>query len=78
MGVPFVQPRCAAFPELLAATGGGVLCEPDDAQDLSLTLEALLLGYAGRLLLVSHDSALVDRVATRRLSLDGRGGWRCS
>ena len=24
-GVPVVQPRCAAFPEVLAATGGGRL-----------------------------------------------------
>jgi len=27
-GVPVVQPRHAAFPELLEATGGGLLCEP--------------------------------------------------
>src|SRR5437588_2106777 len=25
-GTPVVQPRCAAFPELLELTGGGVLC----------------------------------------------------
>ena len=27
-GVPVVQPRHAAFPELIAATGGGLLCAP--------------------------------------------------
>jgi glycosyltransferase involved in cell wall biosynthesis len=27
-GVPVVQPRTAAFPELLEATGGGLLCDP--------------------------------------------------
>lgn len=55
-GVPVVQPRHAVFPELLAATGGGVLCEPDDPKSLAEAVEALLadpeaaraLGEAGR------------------------------
>lgn len=42
-GVPVVQPKTAAFPEILAATGGGVLCEPGDARALADGLEALLL-----------------------------------
>ena len=42
-GVPVVQPRHAVFPELLAETGGGVLCEPDDPSALADALEALLL-----------------------------------
>lgn len=42
-GVPVVQPRHAAFPEILAATGGGILCEPDDAASLADALEDLLL-----------------------------------
>ena len=42
-GVPVAQPRTAAFPELIAATGGGVLCEPDDAKSLADAIEALLL-----------------------------------
>lgn len=41
-GVPVVQPRHAAFPELVEATGGGVLCEPDDVKSLADTLESLL------------------------------------
>jgi glycosyltransferase involved in cell wall biosynthesis len=41
-GVPVVQPRHAAFPELIEATGGGVLCEPDDPQSLASTVEELL------------------------------------
>ncbi|MAF67709.1 MAG: glycosyl transferase group 1 [Planctomycetes bacterium] len=45
-GVPVVQPRHAAFPELIEATGGGVLCEPDDAASLADALEALLLDPA--------------------------------
>ncbi|MDH3583399.1 MAG: glycosyltransferase family 4 protein [Phycisphaerae bacterium] len=42
-GLPVVQPRHAAFPELLEATGGGVLCEPNDPQALADAIEILLL-----------------------------------
>jgi glycosyltransferase involved in cell wall biosynthesis len=42
-GVPVVQPRHAAFPELVAATGGGVLCEPSDSKALADQIEFLLL-----------------------------------
>jgi glycosyltransferase involved in cell wall biosynthesis len=42
-GAPLVQPKHGAFPEIIEATGGGVLCEPDDADSLSRALEDLLL-----------------------------------
>jgi glycosyltransferase involved in cell wall biosynthesis len=41
-GVPVVQPRHAAFPELIEATGGGVLCEPGSAKSLADAIESLL------------------------------------
>lgn len=41
-GVPVVQPRHGAFPEVLAETGGGILCEPDSALDLADNLSMLL------------------------------------
>jgi glycosyltransferase involved in cell wall biosynthesis len=41
-GVPVVQPDHGAFPELIAATEGGVLCKPDDAKALADALESLL------------------------------------
>ena len=41
-GVPVVQPRHGAFPELLEHTGGGCLTEPDDAASLANTLYELL------------------------------------
>ena len=41
-GVPVVQPRHAAFPEILEATGGGVLCEPGSAAGLADGIESLL------------------------------------
>ncbi len=45
-GVPVVQPRAAAFPELVEATGGGVLCVAGDAPALAEAIETLLLNPA--------------------------------
>ncbi len=45
-GVPVVQPRHAAFPELIAATGGGLLCAPGDEAALADAIESLLLDPA--------------------------------
>lgn len=42
-GVPVVQPRHGAFPELLEATGGGLLVEPENPEALAAGLERLLL-----------------------------------
>jgi glycosyltransferase involved in cell wall biosynthesis len=55
-GVPVVLPTHGAFPELIAATGGGELCPPDDPEALADALEKLVvdpvrraaLGEAGR------------------------------
>lgn len=41
-GVPVVQPRHGAFPELLAISGGGILCEPRDPGALAAAIEGLL------------------------------------
>lgn len=45
-GVPVVQPRHAAFPELIEATGGGVLYEPGDTRGHATAIETLLLDPA--------------------------------
>ncbi|MFA6546155.1 MAG: glycosyltransferase family 4 protein [Limisphaerales bacterium] len=44
-GVPVVQPRHAAFPELIEATGGGIIAEANAAA-LAAAIEALLLDSA--------------------------------
>ncbi len=41
-GVPVVQPRHAAFPEIIAHTGGGQLYEPDSIESLAEALAELL------------------------------------
>ncbi|MEZ6016294.1 MAG: glycosyltransferase family 4 protein [Planctomycetota bacterium] len=41
-GLPVVQPRHGAFPELLEATGAGVLVQPDEPEALATALIGLL------------------------------------
>jgi glycosyltransferase involved in cell wall biosynthesis len=41
-GVPVVQPRHGAFPELIEAMGGGILVEPNDPAALAIGLQFLL------------------------------------
>jgi len=72
-GVPVVQPRHGAFPELIDAIGGGILCEADDAESLAAGLESLLsdtdaarsLGAAGREAVMENFTA--DHMAERFL-----------
>jgi glycosyltransferase involved in cell wall biosynthesis len=40
-GVPVVQPRHGSFPELIEATGGGLLVEPENPRELALALKRL-------------------------------------
>jgi glycosyltransferase involved in cell wall biosynthesis len=47
-GVPVVQPRHGSFPELIEATGGGLLVNPDDPRDLAGGLCRLLQDAARR------------------------------
>lgn len=42
-GVPVVQPRLGAFPEIIDATGGGLCYDPGKPDELPNTLEHLLL-----------------------------------
>jgi glycosyltransferase involved in cell wall biosynthesis len=68
-GVPVVQPRHGSFPELIEATGGGLLVEPNDPHDLARALRRLLddpahrqeLGRKGKERVQQHFTA--DRMA---------------
>jgi glycosyltransferase involved in cell wall biosynthesis len=74
-GVPCVQPRHGAFPEVLACTGGGLLFEPNDAASLADQLMVLArdrtaaraLGRRGALGVRQHHS--VARMADRALDV---------
>jgi glycosyltransferase involved in cell wall biosynthesis len=58
-GVPVVQPRHGAFPELIEISQGGVLCEPDDVKALADALESTLLDDQLRESLITDGMARV-------------------
>lgn len=55
-----------------------ILDEPTNDLDLETLdlMQELLAGYAGTVLLVSHDRDFIDRVATSTLTFEGNGQWR--
>ena len=71
-GVPVVQPRHGAFPELIEATGGGLLYDASDAGALAEAIASLMddeprrreLGESGRSAVRSSftDTAMADRM----------------
>ncbi|MEK0447488.1 MAG: hypothetical protein RLZZ399_2809 [Verrucomicrobiota bacterium] len=74
-GVPVVQPRTAAFPEIVEATGGGVLVDEGTPEALALAWEKLLLdperarrlGHAGREAV--HRSYTMEVMAERFVAM---------
>ncbi|MFN4257883.1 MAG: glycosyltransferase family 4 protein [Gemmataceae bacterium] len=74
-GVPVVQPRHGSFPELIDKTGGGILVNPDDPEDLARGLHQLLvdrghreeLGRKGKAAVRQHFHA--DRMAQETLAV---------
>jgi len=74
-GVPVVQPQHGSFPELIAATGGGLLVKPEDPADLADALHRLVvepahaveLGRKGREAVHAHFHA--DRMAAETLDV---------
>src|SRR5258706_14707294 len=55
-----------------------VLDEPTNDLDIAILdlLEELLQGYAGTVLVASHDRAFLDNVATQELVFEGQGDVR--
>jgi glycosyltransferase involved in cell wall biosynthesis len=74
-GVPCVQPEIGIFPELIAATGGGLLCEPRNFSSLRNRLEylrdnpaeAAAMGEQGRRATLENYTAQKMAEATVRL-----------
>ena len=81
-GVPVVQPRCAAFTELVEQTGAGILVEPGSADALANGWEKLLaepakameMGVRGRAAVAREFS--MPRMAERFVALtaEAQGG----
>jgi glycosyltransferase involved in cell wall biosynthesis len=68
-GVPVVQPRTAAFTEIIEQTGGGVLCEPGSVEDLSDSIERLLLDpVRARALGVAGQRAVFERFSAEAMA----------
>lgn len=74
-GVPVVQPRHGSFPELIDATGGGLLVEPGNATALAAALRYLLeddalrnkLGFVGQLAVSERFTARAMAVETEKV-----------
>ncbi len=72
-GVPVVQPRHAAFPELIELSGGGVTCEPGSPQALADAIEKILLDTSHREALAAaalrsaHEKFTATRMAAETL-----------
>ena len=77
-GVPVVQPRHGAFPELLSRTGGGLLVDPGDTSGLATCMAGLLSDPAGRKALGDagqkrvHESFNAERMGAETLAVLAR------
>ena len=60
-GVPVVQPAHGAFPELIQATGGGILVEPDSPESLADGIHTLMLDFELRAFLGTQGRAKVHQ-----------------
>jgi len=77
-GVPVVQPRHGAFPELIESTGGGIVVEPDNPRELAAGLRRMLddtamrmrLGEAGQKQVFARFSA--ERMAAETAAVLGQ------
>ena len=68
-GVPVVQPGHGAFPELVEATGGGILCKAGDIESLANGIETLLLApERARALGERGRKAVFDQFSARRMA----------
>jgi glycosyltransferase involved in cell wall biosynthesis len=70
-GVPVAQPDHASFPELIAATGGGVLCAPNNPQSLAAAAEQLLLDpKRARAMGNAARQAVIEKFDVNKMAVD--------
>jgi glycosyltransferase involved in cell wall biosynthesis len=75
-GVPVVEPRLGVFPELLEATGGGVLYDPGHVEALADALEGVLADPARARDLAARGRATVAaRFGIERMAADALGAF---
>lgn len=65
-GVPVVQPKSGAYPELIAETGGGVLCESNDPESLADGIEKLLSNPFAAWEIGQHARQMTERYFSAR------------
>lgn len=65
-GLPVVAPSRGAFPEMIKASGGGLLCEPEDPSDLAAKLSELIADPAEAFRHGISGRAWVERFNDRR------------
>ena len=76
-GVPVVQPRHSAFPEIIDATGGGLIAEPNPVA-LAIAIEDVLLNpakaqaFAESGCKVAHEYFSVERMARETVDVFAR------
>ncbi len=71
MGVPVVQPGVGAYPEIIEATGGGLLYDPQGRRHLADTLRAVLLDpERARALGQQGRHAVRERFSIERVARD--------
>jgi len=67
-GVPVVQPRHAAFPEIVEATGGGLIAEPNAGALANAVEELLLNPTRARALGEAGHTAVLQRFSVQRMA----------
>jgi glycosyltransferase involved in cell wall biosynthesis len=70
-GVPVVQPRHGSFPELIEATGGGLLVEPGDTTMLATRLSELALDRSRARELGEQGQVIVKQQFTATTMAEG-------
>lgn len=69
-GVPVIQPRHGSFPELIEATGGGLLFEPGNVAELSTAIARLMDDAALRMKLGTNGRTAVHASFTDAIMAD--------